>query len=394
MENLFRISKWKVSDTSLGFTRYLYNEIDWEAKLIVIKGPKGVGKTTLMLQRMKQAFPKSGKALYLSLDHIWFANHHLLEIAEYFALHGGTHLFLDEVHKYPNWEQEVKNIYDFYPLNLVVSGSSMLNLAQSAKGDLSRRHIMYELRGLSFREYLKINKVIDWQPVSLETLFQNHVDIAAETFPSITILPWFEQYLQRGYYPFFKEKGGRFYDRIQHIIDNIIDSEIPTVSDIDLASRYKIKSFLSVLAHDNPYTLNITDLCRKLETNRNTLLKLIQLIASAGVTRNLRAKDSYAALGKPEKILFDNTNIIYAFGNENTGTVRETFFASQLSQGHKLFMPNKGDFLIDDQWTVEVGGKDKSFEQIKDMSNSYVAADDIDMDLGNKIPLWMFGLLY
>ncbi|MCC8070207.1 MAG: AAA family ATPase [Bacteroidales bacterium] len=394
MEQLIVLYLRKLASTPTDFFRYLYHKINWTNRLIVIQGAKGVGKTTLVLQHIKETFPDSSKALYVSLDHIWFTSHSLLDLAEYLYTHGGTHMFLDEVHKYQNWEQEVKNIYDYYPdLHIVVTGSSMLQLEKS-KADLSRRHIKYELRGLSLREFINLETGLDFPPISLEQLLTSHSQIAVDISQKVKPLLLFEQYLRKGYYPFYRHDGDQFEERLLNVIDTIINVEIPAVSNIEYSTTYKIKRFLAALASDNPYTLNVNDLAKRLEENRNTVMKMIDLVCLAAIMRKLYSKDGISGMAKPEKILFDNTNIIYAFGREKEGSLRETFFASQMSQGHKLLMPQQGDILIDGRWTVEVGGKRKKYKQIADIPNSYVAADHMEIGVGNKIPLWMFGMLY
>ncbi|MCC8175626.1 MAG: AAA family ATPase [Bacteroidales bacterium] len=394
MRQLINLYKKKLERTNTAFLRYLYKEIDWRSRLIIIKGAKGVGKTTLILQHIKLDFPDPDKALYVSLDHVFFATHSLLDIAEYASTHGITHLFFDEVHKYENWEQEVKNIYDFYDdLSIVATGSSMLQI-EKAKVDLSRRHIMYEMCGLSFREYLAMEKVIDFDPITLEELLSSHSKIAMAFAMKIKVLPHFEKYLQSGYYPFYREIGGSFEERVLHTIDSTISEEIPAVSNIEYSTTYKLKRFLGLLADTPPFTLNVTDLSNQLDTSRNSVLLCMDLLDKAGIIRKLYARDHMSSLAKPEKILFNNSNIMYAFGKTKIGTVRESFFASVVSQAHKILMPTKGDFLVDGKWTFEVGGPNKGFEQIKNVPDSYVVADEIEIGAYNTIPLWMFGLLY
>lgn len=395
MDQLIVLYLRKVARTNTDFFRYLYDEIDWNNRLIVIKGSKGVGKTTLIMQHIKRTFHDLKKALYVSLDHIWFSEHNLLEIAEYLYTHGGTHLFLDEVHKYKNWEQEVKNIYDFYPdLHIVVTGSSMLRLEMGVKGDLSRRYKMYNLRGLSFREFIKLEEGFDLQPLLLEEVLDNHELIATDISMKLKVIPCFDKYLRHGYYPFYREEGSGFEERLLQVIDTVVSTEIPAVANIEYSTTYKIKHFLSILSGRDSYTLNVRAMCAALDTTRNSFLKLLDLIDSAGIVRKIYQREGFGGLAKPEKILFDNSNIPYAFGKNNIGTARECFFASQVSKDYSIYLPSKGDFLIDDRFTVEVGGDGKRFNQIKDLKDSYVAADQIEIGAGSKIPLWLFGMLY
>ena len=397
MDRLFSTYGRLLADTDLSFTRYLYEKINWDNRLIVIKGAKGVGKTTMLLQHILRTFKDKQKALYASLDHIWFANHSVLDLAEYHYTHGGTHLFLDEVHKYKGWQQEIKNIYDAYPqLHVVVTGSSMLKLDESLVGDLSRRYRQYTLEGLSFREYLQLEQVAQLPVLSLETVLHDHFIQASQITSKVKVLQHFEKYIEMGYYPFYREEGDGFADRLQQVIETIVTSEIPSVSNIEYDSVYKAKQLLAVLAETSPYTLNISGLCNTLQASRNNVLKLIDLLDRAAVVRRLYAVDNgMNILTKPEKILFCNTNLMYCLTpNVEDGTMRETFVASQVSVAHKLSMPNHGDFVVDGKWLLEVGGKSKGFKQIKGVEDSFVVSDDIEIGHAKKIPLWLFGLLY
>ena len=397
MDRLFKTYGRLLAETDLSFTRYLYEKINWDNRLIIIKGAKGVGKTTMLLQHIKRSFPHAEEALYVSLDNLWFTTHTVLELAEYHYTHGGTHLFLDEVHKYKGWQQEVKNIYDSYPkLHLVITGSSMLKLDESLVADLSRRHRLYTMEGLSFREYLFLEQVADLPVLSLETILQSHFTEASQITSKVKVLHHFEKYIQTGYYPFYREEGDGFSDRLQQVIDTIVSSEMPSVSNIEYDSVYKTKQLLGILAERSPYTLNISSLCNTLQSSRNNVLKLIDLLDKAALMRRLYSVESgMKQLTKPEKILFYNTNLMYCLTpNADAGTKRETYFASQLAMGHTLYMPNQGDLVVDGKWLFEVGGKRKGFTQIKDIADSYVVSDDIEIGYGNKIPLWLFGLLY
>ena len=397
MDRLFSTYGRLLADTDLSFTRYLYEKINWDNRLIVIKGAKGVGKTTMLLQHILRTFKDKQKALYASLDHIWFANHSVLDLAEYHYTHGGTHLFLDEVHKYKGWQQEIKNIYDAYPqLHVVVTGSSMLKLDESLVGDLSRRYRQYTLEGLSFREYLQLEQVAQLPVLSLETVLHDHFIQASQITSKVKVLQHFEKYIEMGYYPFYREEGDGFADRLQQVIETIVTSEIPSVSNIEYDSVYKAKQLLAVLAETSPYTLNISGLCNTLQASRNNVLKLIDLLDRAAVVRRLYAVDNgMNILTKPEKILFCNTNLMYCLTpNVEDGTMRETFVTSQVSVAHKLSMPNQGDFVVDGKWLLEVGGKSKGFKQIKGVEDSFVVSDDIEIGHAKKIPLWLFGLLY
>ena len=397
MDRLYKTFGRLLAETDLRFTRYLYEKINWDNRLIVIKGAKGVGKTTMLLQHIKRSFPDAEKALYASLDNLWFANHTILDLAEYHYTHGGTHLFLDEVHKYKGWQKEIKNIYDSYPhLNIVVTGSSMLKLEESLIADLSRRHRQYILEGLSFREFLQLEQIATLPVLSLEDVLKNHFMEASQIASKVKVLRYFERYLESGYYPFYREEGDGFSDRLQQVIDTIVSSEIPSVSNIEYDSVYKTKQLLAVLAERSPYTLNISSLCIALQSSRNNVLKLIDLMDKAALVRRLyAANEGMNMLTKPEKILFYNTNLMYCLTPDaDTGTLRETYLASQLGVNHKLCMPRQGDLVANGKWLFEIGGKSKGFSQIKDIEDSFVVSDNIEIGYGNKIPLWMFGLLY
>ncbi len=378
--------------------RYLYQEIDWDDRLILIRGPKGSGKTTMLFQHIRRTFADHTKAIYCSLDHIWFASHTLLELAEYAYTHAITHLFLDEIHRYNTWAIELKNIYDSYPyLHIVATGSNALDIIHQV-ADLSRRCIVYTMHGLSFREYLKMEGVADLPVIALEDILSKHTQLAIDitTTQNIKVLPHFERYRQEGFYPFYRDSNQNYWDRISQVIDTIIYTEIPAVSKLEYDSVYKVKPLLAILAQQNPYTINIASLCKSLSISRNALVKLIDLLDKAGLIRRLYAEtEEWNQLNKPEKILFNNTNLMYALSpNADTGTIRETFFASMLAQGHKLAMPQKGDFLIDKKYLFEVGGRSKGYKQIAGIENSFIVQDDVEFGHENKIPLWMFGLLY
>ncbi len=395
MEHLIALFNKKLANTSLVFKRYIYDEINWNNQLIVIKGGKGVGKTTLILQHIKEAFDDYTKALYVSLDHIWFSNHSLLELTERFCAYGGTHLFLDEVHKYENWQTEVKNIYDFYPeLHIVATGSSMLRLEGAVKGDLSRRARQYDMQGMSFREFLEFEKQIKFPKKTLDEILKDHSYLSAQLTAGIKILPHFKDYLQHGYYPFYKISHDGFIERLQSVVDSVIEVDIPAVSNIEYSTVRKMKRLVQLMASSSPYTPNITTLCKQLESSRNNVLKMLDMADKADIMRQLFTSEGFGSMVKPSKVLFNNSNLAYAFSGTNIGTVRESFFASQLSVAHELTMPDAGDFCVDNRYIFEIGGRKKGFSQIKDMPGSYVAADDMEIGGGNKIPLWLFGLLY
>lgn len=396
MVRLFEISDRLINQLDAPLYRYLYNEIAWGDRLIMIKGARGVGKTTMMKQRCRET---GDGGLYVSLDQLWFNEHTITELVDYHYKHGGTHLYLDEVHLYPrsDWERELKTIYDSYPkLHIVFTGSSLLRL-NSKIGDLSRRVAVYELRGLSFREYLNFSKSTDFQRINLFGLFNNHKSIASSVAAKVSVVGEFEKYLEKGYYPFFMDSSDITYSqRVERLVLSVIDIDIPAIANIEYETQLKLKKLLVILAEQIPFIPNMTNLSRDVQVTRNQLIKFFTLLSEAGILRTLTDPDTQPKrAAKPEKILFDNPSVMQALGIMNkVGTVRESFAASMLSMVGTLYSPPKGDFLIDRRYLIEVGGKGKGFSQIADRPNSYVLADDIESGAGNKIPLWLTGFLY
>ena len=398
MEALFLAYNRRLEEIESKYFRYLYSQIEWDERLIGIKGARGVGKTTMILQHIKQTFPDRAKAFYVSLDHIWFSTHTLMELVEYLYTHGVTHLFLDEVHRYADWVRQIKNIYDSYPkLHIVFTGSSLLEI-NHAEADLSRRLRMYHLQGLSFREYLSINHIIQLPPVSLEDILSNHQQIASGIASQIKVLPHFEQYIGMGYYPFHLEVSSRssYYERILQVITTIIENDIPAVENIEYETLQKSKRLLVLLAQAAPFTLNVSSLCDALSTTRNQLIRLLSLLHRSALIRLLYSESKgLKSLRKPQKILFENPNLMQALVQRaDIGTVRESFLADMLVPSHTIQYPLHGDLLVNNCHLFEIGGRNKGFTQIKDIPHSYVAADEIEIGFGNKIPLWIFGLLY
>ena len=387
-----------VNAVSLTYVRYLHDAIDWTSRMICIKGARGVGKTTLMLQRIKQSFPGNEQAVYVSLDNLWFTEHRLIELVEYHLLHGGTHLFVDEVHRYPynNWIQELKNIYDSYPgLRVVFTGSSLLQIDFSV-ADLSRRCVFYTLQGLSFREYLEFEGKGSFPVFTLEEILKGHLTAAADVVSQITVIPLFEEYLRQGYYPFYKEAPVSYPLRLQQIITTVLENDLPAVEKVEYVSIKKMKRLLMILSQMVPFTPNMTKIAESIEATRQSVIRMFQVLERAALLIMLYSgKNNMQQLAKPEKVYFDNTNLMYALSSSaDIGNIRETFFANQLKQNHQIAFSGQGDFRINDVYTFEVGGKNKTFEQIKDVPNSYLAIDGIEYGTGNRIPLWLFGFLY
>ena len=350
-----------------------------------------------MLQRLKQSFPNRAKALYASLDHIWFTTHSLLELAEDFYNLGGTHLFLDEVHKYRSWAIEIKNIYDSYPtMHIVFTGSSMLEIF-NASIDFSRRAVVYELKGLSFREFLKYEEGLDLPVFTLSNILKDHRTICSEMSSKIKILPELNKYLEYGYYPYYKENIATYPVQVEQSINKTLTEDLPAIENLEYVTILKIRKLLGTIAEMVPFTPNITHLSAAIEIGRHTLVKYLYLLDKAGVIQCItEPKQTIQTLSKPQKVYLENTNIIHslAFKNINIGNVRETFFANQLRTKHKINTAESGDFTIDGNIVFEVGGKNKSNAQIKNVEHAYIAADNMETGYANKIPLWLFGFLY
>ena len=397
-ERLQDASRRRVRETSLKLTRFLMEKIDWRDRLIAITGARGTGKTTLILQHIKQQFgANTDNALYISLDNLWFETHSLPELIHFHYQNGGTHLFIDEVHYLNNWQKIIKNAYDDYPgLHIVYTGSSLLKI-DADNADLSRRQIGYLLPGLSFREYLMFEKVYTQKAMTLPELLAGHVETACRITESIKILRYFREYLIKGYYPYYKEVFAGYDIRLLQIINQVLESDYPAVERINYSTVQKIKKMLYILAQSCPQTPNMAELYRELETDRNQGLKMLSILQKADLLNLLSSeKASLKNLSRPEKIYCNNTNIMYALtGKTDTETVRETFFLNQLrAAGHTVLYPPKGDFFVDNRYLFEIGGTRKTFDQIKDIPDSYLAIDDEEVGRRSRIPLWMFGLLY
>lgn len=397
IDSLYQTSARLVSRITSSFHRYLYNQINWDNWLIAIKGARGVGKTTLLLQYIKEHFADHPeRALYVSLDNLWFANKSMSEVVEYHYTHGGTHIFIDEIHKYPNWQTLIKNIADEYPdLHVVYTGSSMLKIDHS-QGDLSRRLRDYTLNGLSFREFLAFEEVLKIDAVKLDELLQNHVPLAMKITGQTKVLSLFERYLEHGYYPFYKREADGFNARLQQVVRTVLNEDTPAVEDIAFATIQKLQRMLMILAERVPQTPKMSELYAILETNREQGLKMLSLLERAGLLLLLSSPTKeFQHLSKPDKIYLNNSNLMAALTDHtDIGTVRETFFLNQLKSVAEITYPKQGDFLVDRKHLFEVGGKNKTFNQIKDIPDSYLAVDNTEIGHGSRIPLWMFGLLY
>ncbi len=396
IQPLINVFHRKLAATDVRFKRYLYGQINWNVRMVGIKGARGVGKTTLLMQHIKETFDDLDEVLYVSLDNLWFETHGLDELVEFLYTHGVTHIYFDEVHKYKNWALWLKNFFDSYPdLNIVYTGSAMLAIENSVV-DLSRRQSLYTLHGMSFREYLEYEGIASLPSLTLDELLADHVKYALEVTSGTKLLKHFDQYLKRGYYPYYREAGEDYLMRLGEVVRLVIDGDIPAVEDITYTTMHKIKKLLMVIAGNVPLEVNINKLSAQLESTRDQTLKMLYLLDRAGLLCLLTDKvKDYKHLVGPKKIYLNNTNLMYALtGKISEGTLRETFFANQVGAVSTLTMPKCGDFMADGRYLFEVGGSRKTFEQIADMPDSYLALDDMEIGNGNRVPLWMFGCLY
>ena len=374
---------------STSFHRYMYDRINWDARMIGLMGPRGIGKTTLVLQHCKEQLPRK-EALYVQAEDFYFASHRLVELADAFVKMGGKYLIIDEIHKYKDWSRELKLIYDYHSeLHVVFTGSSVLDIAKGAY-DLSRRALMYEMQGLSYREYLELFHDIHFPICTLQQLLQQEVEMPDGFLP----LQYFSDYLQRGYYPFSNDDIRQY---IQQVVNATIDSDIPQYADLSIATARKLKRLLAIIAQSAPFKPNMSQIGGQLEISRNNVADLCAYLEKAGLIGQLRiSTGGIQGLGKVDKVYLDNANLIYALGSQNTeiGTVRETFFFNQTHFLYPVTVSPISDFLIDGKYTFEVGGKKKKQRQLQDIADGYVVKDDIETGYGNIIPLWMFGMLY
>lgn len=397
MDALYLKSNKKVKNVSVKITRYLLNEINRNHRLIIIKGARGTGKTTLLLQYAKIFLSENNRALYVSLDDLFFNDNTLYSLADKFVKNNGEFLLLDEVHKYPDWSRELKLIYDDFPnLKIIVTSSSILEIYKS-ESDLSRRAISYTLKELSFREFLQFENGIKIDKIELTEILTNHTNIAFSIMEKIKPLYEFNKYLKKGVYPYFWEEKDDFYSKLLQTINLILELDLPAIENIDYNHIVKIKRLLYAISTSVPFTPNITKLSEKTEMSRQALIKALHYLERARLIIMLHKNNKgISILSKPEKIYINNSNILYALSekNANTGNIRETFFVNQLTDLFKVNLPENGDFIVNDKYVFEIGGKNKSQKQIKGIEKAFVVKDDIENGINNIIPLWLFGFLY
>lgn len=398
MDALFRKHKMLISQVSTDIVREIMDTIKWEKQLVAIRGSRGVGKTTIMRQYIKQKYGvNAGEALYCVMDSMYFTNHNLLDLADRFHQMGGKHLFLDEVHRYPTWSREIKEIMDLYPdLKITFTGSSLIQIL-NADADLSRRVLSYTMKGLSFREFLQFYKGIRLPKYDLDNVLSHYDDICNDVNKLCRPQSLFEEYLRVGYFPFFDGNEEEYYSRIENVIDFIVDQELPLFCGIEPSNTRKIKAMIQFLADSHPFELNIAKLSARLELNKHTVLGYINSLGRAELLQLLYSDSkTITRLQKPDKIYLHNPNMFYALGyGDKIGTIRECFFVNQISVNHTVeYGKTQGDFIVDGKITIEVGGKDKTFEQVADFPDSYIMADRMEFAVGKKLPLWLAGMVY
>lgn len=397
MENLKIKSNQLLAAVSTKFVRYLSEQIEWKWRLNGILGARGTGKSTLLLQQLKQKHGTANEAIYISLDDLYFVGNSLLDFVQQFRNKGGRYLYIDEVHKYKNWALELKNIYDTYPdLFIVFTGSSIIDILKQ-NVDLSRRAVIYYLYGFSFREYLSFIETENIKAFSIDDIICKHTELAAEISEKLNPLKYFDDYLISGHYPYFIESKNLYFRRLEQTMNQVLESDLNFIEGYDTKNTPKIKQLLYILSMNVPFKPNIVKLSEKTGIHRNTLVTYIHYLEKAQIINAVYPSGAGAStLQKPKKIYLNNTNLSYMLAESipNKGNLRETFFMNQLKTGHNVKIPKSGDFEIDGKYIFEIGGKNKTFEQIKNEQNAFIVSDDILTGTYNKIPLWLFGFLY
>lgn len=398
LDGLLKLEKRILKEVSSKYRRYLYKTIDFNSQMIGIVGARGVGKTTLLLQYLQELKEnnESYKSLYFSYDYPTNVAIKLIELVEEFTKIGGEYLIIDEIHKYDNFSLDLKAIYDFYPkLKVIFTGSCATSIYNS-QADLSRRVVLYYMNGLSYREFLELKLGLSLPSFSLEEILQNHIKIIDSLSEKFLPLEHMQEYLTFGYYPFYFKDQNQYLRQLNAVINQTIDIDLVNLGLVKQSYTNKLKKLLLVISESNPFELNITKVAANIEVSRNTLYAYLQHLDKGGLLNIVgSSKKGISKLSKPEKLYLNNTNIFYIFATESKiGTIRETFFVSQLKHLHTIEISDKGDFLIDKRYTFEVGGEGKSFHQIKDIKNSYLIIDTDSTENQYKIPLWLMGFLY
>lgn len=391
MEQLIANYKRLLTLTTSDFHRYMFDKVNWNGRLVGIVGARGVGKTTMILQYIKERLDL-GSTLYVNAEDFYFTSHRLVELADEFSKMGGKYLFVDEVHRYDGWSRELKLIYDYHPeLHVVFSGSSVLDINKGVKSDLSRRAVIYTLYGLSFREYLELFENIKTPIYTLDEVLAHKVDMDTDFRP----LMYFKRYLERGYYPFALEDD--YGEKLKGVVTKTLETDIPEYANMNVSTGRKLKKLMAVIAESVPFKPNMVTLAEVLSISRNNVADYLLYIEEAGLITQLRDQTGgVRSLGKVDKVYLENTNLIYALTKKEKveiGNVRETFFMNQLRVVDEPVTSPVSDFLVGER-TFEVGGRNKKQKQIKDVENAFVVKDDIEYGGLNIIPLWQFGLLY
>ena len=395
IEQLIKYSTIKLSQTLPEYKRFLFDTIDFDAKLIGLIGSRGAGKTTLVLQYLKSLDLKKDEFLYISCDHPLLASTTLFDVAEEFSHYGGKVLIIDEIHKKQNFCIDLKNIYDFFDIKVIFTGSSAISLEQ-CQSDLSRRALVYRLPVLSLREYIELHSDERFSSYTLEEILENHLDISSEIISKIKPLKYFKEYLKSGAYPFVLEGNRSYHQRLVEIVNETLTYDIATIYKVPLANIVALQKLLEVICRSKPYEINYEAISKLIGVSKNTLKQYLVYLNKANLINSLGGisrGNSY--IQKPSKLYLHNTNLFEILcSNKEVGTIRETFFMSQVQYAHNLHYPKSGDFCIDEKFFIEIGGKNKTFKQIKDLPNSFVVKDDIENGFKNSVPLWLFGFLY
>jgi len=398
LSNIVKLEKRVLKSFDIEYKRYLFNRVDFDTKMIAIVGSRGVGKTTFLLQYLqvlKEKYP-AHKSLYFSYDYPSHVDIKLIDLAEEFSRIGGVYLLLDEIHKYKDFALDLKAIYDFFPnLKVVFTGSCATSI-YNAQSDLSRRVVLYHMNGLSYREFLelKLNKKFPFY--TLEELTENHIKIVDDLSKEFIPLEYWNEYLQFGYYPFYFENPKAYLQLLNTVVNLTIDVDLVMLGYIKSSFAYKLKKLLNVICYSKPFELNITKVSANIGVSRNTLYSYLEDLERGDLLTLVHdVSKGLSTLSKPEKLYLNNTNLAYALcDSQEIGTIRETFFANQLKESHKVKSSKQGDFIVNNKYTFEIGGQSKGFKQIKNMPNSYVVQDTDSTENRNKIPLWLFGFLY
>ncbi|MFW6307070.1 MAG: ATP-binding protein [Campylobacterales bacterium] len=395
IQQLQQLSSQILSQKTPEYRRFLFDKIDFDERLIGVLGSRGVGKTTLLLQYLHTIY-KDKSTLYIMADHPLVVELGLFAIADEFQKKGGEVLIIDEIHKIKNFEIDLKLIFDsFFSLSVVFTGSSAVAI-DNAKADLSRRAIIHRLPVLSFREFLEFETQKSFEPIPLDSILKNHTLLATDILSKTKPLAHFEKYLAKGAYPFYKTSKSSYIQKLLSASMQILETDLPMIYSIDHDKINSLKKMMIMLCQSEPYDINISKLCGAVGLNQRTLYKYIGILQASGLIRVLGAKSSgVSIISKPEKLYLDNTNLFSIFcENPKKGTLRETFFASSVAYSHKINYPKSGDFILDEKYVFEIGGRDKNFKQLKGIKDSYVVADDIEIGVDDKIPLWLFGFMY